>query len=79
MRLLSPERGRGMTGPLEPSAALLAKLGSIAVHAEEMLEPLGHGFDRLALLSVLQDPDVQEWLEGMRGLAMLPVKRTDRS
>lgn len=61
--------------PFDPSPALLAKLGSIAVHAEELLSPTGHGFDKVALESVMADPEVVEWMEGMRRLAMLPVKR----
>jgi hypothetical protein len=61
--------------PFQPSASLLSKLGSIAVHAEEMTSPTGHGFDKLALDSVLSDPEVQDWLEAMRKLAMLPVTR----
>jgi hypothetical protein len=64
-----------MTDPFSPNAALLAKLGSAIVHAEEMLEPLGHGFDKIALQSVIADPEVQEWLDAMRALALLPVKR----
>lgn len=64
-----------MTEALKPSATVLAKLGSIAVHAEEMLSPLGHGFDKIALQSVLADPEVVEWLDGMRKLALLPEKR----
>lgn len=62
--------------PLTPSASLLMKLGSIAVHADEMLSPLGHGFDRIALEAVLHDPEVVEWLAAMAAMAYLPVKRT---
>jgi hypothetical protein len=60
---------------LAPSPALLAKLGSIVVHADEMAGPSGHAFDLMALQSVISDPEVQEWLNGMRRLAMLPEKR----
>lgn len=61
--------------PFAPSAALLSKLGSIAVHAEELTSPTGHDFDKIALDSLLSDPEVTEWLDGMRKMAMLPVKR----
>lgn len=61
--------------PLEPSLSLLSKLGSIAVHVEELLSPKGHAFDRTALEGVLKDPEVVEWLSAMQGMAMLPVKR----
>jgi hypothetical protein len=61
--------------PLNPSAQLLCKLGSIIVHADEFLSPFGHDFDRHALLSSLQDEDVQHWLRAMAALALVPLKR----
>lgn len=64
-----------MPNPFQPSAGLLAKLGSIAIHAEELLSPTGHVMDKAALESVLTDPEVTEWLDGMSAMAMLPVKR----
>lgn len=60
---------------LMPSISLQAKMGSIAVHAEEFISPGGHPFDRDALKSLLQDPEVREWLDNLRGMALLPVKR----
>lgn len=60
--------------PLAPSPALLAKLGSLVYHLEELLDT-GHPFDRQAAKSLREDPDVEEWFAQMRGLAMLPVKR----
>ena len=65
-----------MMNPLEPSPSILCKLGSIAVHAEEMFSPTGHPFDRVELEQRLKDPEIQEWLAAMGGLAMIPVKRT---
>lgn len=62
-----------MTDPLKPSLGLLTKLGSIAVHAEEMLSPKGHPLDREALKSVLSGVEVQQWIKDM-GVYM-PVKR----
>lgn len=61
--------------PLQPSPALLAKLGSIAVHVEEYSES-GHSFDYQAAMSVVNDYEVQTWLKQMGALALLPVKRS---
>jgi hypothetical protein len=62
--------------PLQPSPSLLSKLGSITVHAEEMIDPVkGHHFDVTALKAVLNDPEVREWLKVMTEMAMVPVKR----
>jgi hypothetical protein len=65
-----------MSDPLKPSAALLCKLGSAVVHADELLSPSGHDFDRHALHSALNDPEVKEWLAQMGKMAMVPLKRT---
>ena len=59
--------------PLMPDLTTLVKLGSIAVHAEEMLSAKGHPFDRILLEGLLQDPDITAWIEAM-GVYM-PVKR----
>ena len=58
-----------------PSLSLLAKLGSIIVHAEEGASTDGHQFDWAAVSTLLSDPEVSEWLAGMRANALLPVKR----
>lgn len=60
--------------PFLPSTPLLCKLGSIAVHAEELLSPDGHAFDKTALDSLLQDAEVKNWIKAMG--AMLPRKRS---
>lgn len=65
-----------MTDALNPSPTTLAKLGSIVVHIEEYLSPEGHHFDRGAIESLLRDPEVVQWLAGMRLLALLPEKRS---
>lgn len=65
-----------MNDPLKPSLALLVKLGSIVIHMDELLHPVkGHVFDKYALDSLASDPDVQEWIQQMNKMAMLPVKR----
>jgi hypothetical protein len=63
------------TEPLKPSASLLCKLASIAVHSDEMLSPNGHEFDRGALLGVLGDAEIKEWITSMTKMGMAPVKR----
>jgi hypothetical protein len=60
---------------MNPSLTLLVKLGSIAVHVEEMLSPEGHAFDRAALQSLLDDVEVKAWLTEMDAMAFLPKKR----
>ena len=60
---------------MNPGAGLLCKLGSIAVHAQELTSSYGHEFDRAALLSVLTDPDIVKWLAAMDREALLPKTR----
>ena len=62
---------------MDISETLASKLASIVVHAEEMLSPMGHGYDRLALEQAIDDPEVQVWIQGLGALA--PVKRAPRS
>jgi hypothetical protein len=64
-----------MSDPLKPAATVLIKLGSLAVHADELLSPKGHDFDRVALKQLLADPEVVAWLAEMGKMAFLPVKR----
>ena len=61
--------------PLKPSPALLCKLGSVLVHANELISSNGHAFDRHALEQLTLDPDVKEWLAQMDALAMIPRRR----
>lgn len=65
-----------MSNPLKPLPSLLCKLGSIAVHADEMFSKDGHAFDKIELQNRLADAEVIEWLEEMGKLAMIPLKRT---
>ena len=60
---------------LSPDPALLCKLGSIVVHADEMMSDDGHHYDRLALQQLLNDPDVKHWIDLMSMAAMVPRKR----
>jgi hypothetical protein len=59
----------------EVQMSLQCKLGSIVVHAEEAVSNKGHHFDVAAILALVNDPEVQEWLAAMRKLSLLPVKR----
>jgi hypothetical protein len=61
---------------LKPSPALLCKLGSIAVHAEELLSPGGHEFDRAALQTLFADTEVRARIAAMDEAAMVPKKRS---
>jgi hypothetical protein len=63
------------TDPLAPSAAVIVKLGSIAVHAAEMLSPRGHAFDKMALDQLLSDPEIVAWRASASALGLLPVPR----
>lgn len=56
-----------------PPLRLLAKLGSIAVHAEEFFSADAHDFDRVALLTLLEDSEVKEWIA--KNAVLLPRKR----
>lgn len=64
---------------LRPPASLLCKLGSIAVHADEMLSDDGHAFDRLALVSLITDPEVASWIQKMSSAQMVPQKRKGKA
>lgn len=61
--------------PLTPGVRLLSKLGSLVVHCEEAASAKGHAFDKMAIDSIVNDREVQDWLDGMRKMALLPVKR----
>lgn len=65
----------GPSGALAPSVTLLIKLGSLAVHIEEMPSPSGHQLDKSAVEGLLADEEVSEWLTEMGKMAFLPVKR----
>jgi hypothetical protein len=64
---------------MNPSPALLVKLGSIIVHFDEFNSPGGHEYDLHTAHQLMADPDVKEWMDEMNGAAMLPVKRNPRS
>lgn len=58
---------------MEISVTLAGKLASVVVHADEMLSPMGHHFDKAALEQACHDPEVQAWIKSLGPLA--PLKR----
>lgn len=60
---------------LKPSASLLCKLASIAVHIDEYFSPDGHELDREALSSLLSDNEVELWVAAMTEAGLAPRKR----
>lgn len=64
-----------MSDALKPPVTLLVKLGSIAVHVEELLSPAGHDYDREAIKSLLADPEIKDWIAAMDKMAFMPKKR----
>lgn len=59
--------------PTKPNLPLLMKLGSIVVHADEGFSAKGHEFDIEAMMPLLRDPEVQQWIKDMG--VYLPRKR----
>lgn len=64
---------------LKPNVTLLVKLGSIAVHAQELTSSDGHAYDKVALDQLLHDTEVSDWMKAMDKMAFLPKKRNDRA
>lgn len=64
-----------MSDPLNPTASLLSKLASLAVHVEELQSPSGTPDDAAAIRSLLADAEINEWISEMRKMALIPVKR----
>lgn len=64
--------------PARPSLSLLAKLGSLVVHASEGKSATGSTFDWDAFDSLVADPEVVAWLGAMSALGLVTVPRDDR-
>lgn len=56
------------------SMSLAVKLGSVVVHADELTSPQGHRFDSSTLRSLVEDSEIQEWLDSFSS-GLLPAKR----
>jgi hypothetical protein len=54
---------------MNPSPALLVKLGSIIVHFDEATEPGAHEFDLHTARQLLADPEVAAWMKAMDAAA----------
>lgn len=67
-----------MNDPFHPKLSLLVKLGSIAVHADEMLSPGAHEYDAEAIKPLLRDPDLKEWIEQMTKKGFMPIQRSKK-
>ena len=61
--------------PTKPSMTVLVKIGSAMVHADEMLSPTGDDYDKIALQSLINDPEVQSWIAAITKLGFVPLKR----
>lgn len=59
----------------KPDIKLLIKLGSIITHYEEWTSKSGHELDKTTIDSLMQEPDIKQWFEEMRKMALLPLKR----
>lgn len=60
---------------MEVKLSLLVKLASLAVHTDELLSVGGHNFDKVAIISILADQEVSEFMADLKKQALLPVKR----
>lgn len=60
-----------------PDFSVAVKLASIAVHADEATSPGAHALDVAAIKTLLADQEVMEYMETLRGMALLPVKRSE--
>jgi hypothetical protein len=56
---------------------LLSKLGSIAVHIGELFGPHGAPEDKIAIESLLNDPDIIHFLKDMGPLVPEPRNKSD--
>lgn len=57
--------------------SLAVKLGSLAVYAGEYLSPSRSSYDLNAIETLVDDPEVNEWLDKFQP-GLLPVKRDPR-
>lgn len=65
-----------MSIPL-PDPTVAVALASIAVHAEEALEPGAHEFDIAAIRGALEAPGVRDYVASLDALALVPRKRSN--
>lgn len=66
--------GAAMPNTVEPMLAFDVKLASILVHIQELLSPDGQEADKQAILGLLQDQEIIDYLNSFDP-ALLPLKR----
>jgi len=59
----------------KPTDNALIKIGSALVHFDELTSIDGHPYDKVAAKTALEDEEVQNWLNKMADLALLPQRR----
>lgn len=59
----------------QPSGGVGVKLASLARHAEEHCSATGHPLDWAAVKSLVNDPEVLEYMQRLEAAALLPVAR----
>lgn len=57
------------------SLSALVKLASLVIHYQELNSEKGHAFDKRAIDTLENDPEVKNLLDEMNFLGLLPVKR----
>lgn len=61
--------------PFKLTAALAAKIGSILVHVDEFTSSDAHQFDLATMQALIVQPDVQDWLQQLSAMSLVPKKR----
>jgi len=64
-----------MSETLKPNTKILSRLGSLFVHVKVGLSKEGHPFDMLAIGTIIDDPEVKQWIKEMDKLALIPKER----
>jgi hypothetical protein len=66
-----------MADAISPDTSTAIKVASALVHAQEYMSADGHPFDRNAFDALMGDHEVRAWMNRLRGLALLPRKRSN--
>lgn len=61
--------------PLNPPATVLAKVGSVVRHLQEAMGDTGMALDVAVAERLLEDPELEAWLEEMDKLGLIPAMR----
>ncbi len=60
---------------MDISLVLAAKLGSLVVHVQEYLSRNSNPVDRSAIETIINDPEIAEWIKVLEKDALVSVKR----